>query len=84
MDIQTIRQLREAGYKKVSLVAASPIPEGYFSFGEVAQLKQDGPAASFLYKGDVGELFRRLSALGLADAFIEEPTLEEIFLHYYQ
>lgn len=84
VDIQTIRELREAGYKKVSVVAASPIPEGYFGFGEVAQLKQDGPSASFLYKGDVGVLFQKLSALGLADAFVEEPTLEEIFMHYYR
>lgn len=84
VDIQTIRELREAGYKKVSVEADAPIPQGYFSFGEVTRLAQDGPTASFLYKGDVGELFQKLAALGLADAFVEEPTLEEIFLHYYK
>ncbi len=83
-SIQSIRELREAGYKKVSVVAKADIPEGYFGFGDVADLTQTGPGASFLYKGDVGALFEKLAGLGIADAFVEEPTLEEIFLHYYQ
>jgi ABC-2 type transport system ATP-binding protein len=50
----------------------------------VAQLKQNGANTSFVYKGDVDSLFKKIAGLGIEDAFVEEPTLEEIFLHYYE
>jgi len=84
IGVQEIAELRESGFKRVTVTAKAAIPNGYFPAGGVAELKQDGAEASFLYKGDVDELFRRIAALGVEDAFIEEPTLEEIFLHYYE
>ncbi len=84
IGIQSIKELRENGYKKVSVTAKRTIPEDYFKESSIVELKQEGDTASFMYRGDVETLFQRLSALQLADAFVEEPTLEEIFLHYYE
>ncbi len=39
---------------------------------------------SFFYKGDINQVTRILSGLKLQDVVIEEPTLEEIFIHYYE
>ncbi len=84
IGVQTIKELRENGYKKVSITAKGEIPAGFWQSGNVAQLVQSGDTATFMYKGDVDALFQQIAALGVADAFVEEPTLEEIFLHYYQ
>ncbi len=84
IGVQSIKELRENGYKKVSVTAKAEIPAGFWQSGNVAKLVQSGDTASFMYKGDVDALFRQIASLGIADAFVEEPTLEEIFLHYYQ
>lgn len=84
IGLQSIRELRENGYKKVSVTAKAVIPSDFWLGGNVAQLEQSGDSATFMYKGDVDILFKRIAALGVSDAFVEEPTLEEIFLHYYQ
>lgn len=39
---------------------------------------------SFLFEGDCNGLLRTLAGLDLADVSITEPTLEEVFMHYYQ
>ena len=84
IGVQSISELRESGFKRVNITAKNTIPPGYFQSANIAELKQDGSAASFMYKGDVDALFKKIAAIGILDAFVEEPTLEEIFLHYYE
>ena len=84
ISIQDIEELREEGFKKVSVTAQDVIPDDYFKAENVAQLIQDGRSTSFMYKGDIDALIKKIAALGIEDTFVEEPSLEEIFLHYYQ
>ncbi len=37
-----------------------------------------------MYKGDLQILLSALAKLPVADLIIEEPTLEEVFMHYYE
>jgi len=84
VGVQAIGELRETGFKRVWVTAKAAIPESYFKSDNMTEIKQDGLEASFMYKGDVDALFKKLAMLGIVDAFVEEPTLEEIFLHYYE
>ena len=84
IGVQAISELRESGFKRVYVTAKNVIPDGYFESDNIAEFKQAGDTASFMYKGDVETLFRKIASLGINDAFVEEPTLEEIFLHYYE
>jgi len=43
-----------------------------------------GNRLSFMYSGAVQDLIAFLSAGKITDLIIEEPSLEEIFMHYYQ
>ncbi len=83
IQVQKISELREDSYKKCAVTARTPIPAGYFDGEGVMNLVQDGTGASFLFRGDLNAVMERLAGLPLADVTIEEPTLEEIFLHYY-
>jgi len=80
--LKTVSELRESGYKKVIITAKSPVPPGYFE--TAAGLEADGARVTFLYEGDINLLFKKIAGLSVEDALIEEPSLEEIFLHYYK
>ena len=48
------------------------------------QMIKDGKPEDFLYEGDLNTLFRELAKHDISDIFIQEPSLDEIFMHYYQ
>ena len=39
---------------------------------------------TFLFKGDNSKLLRELADLPIGRINIEEPDLEEVFMHYYE
>lgn len=48
------------------------------------QLVRDGVQEEFVYKGQLKDLFVQLSQGNVTDILIEEPSLDEIFMHYYE
>ena len=86
VGVQSMKTLRENGYKKISLTAKSAIPEDFFSIPGTANFEQDkaGTSASFMFNGSTMTIMEKLHQLELEDILIEEPSLEEIFLHYYE
>ena len=48
------------------------------------QMIKDGRREDFLYEGDLNALFRELATHDISDILIQEPSLDEIFMHYYQ
>jgi ABC-2 type transport system ATP-binding protein len=84
INIQKISELRKNGYKRIALTTELPIPNGYFDMPGIASYSEDGTDASFLFMGNVNDILDSLQKLQITDLFIEEPTLEEIFLHYYK
>lgn len=83
--VETISSLVDNNYKRVWLETASVINTAYF--GElkgVSDLRIDGTSIRFLFRGHVNDITRKIANLKLANLLVEEPDLEEIFLHYYQ
>jgi ABC-2 type transport system ATP-binding protein len=39
--------------------------------------------ANFIFKGNINAILKKLTDIELRNASIEEPDLEEIFMHYY-
>jgi len=39
---------------------------------------------NFFFKGDINQITKLISEKEISDVTIEEPTLEEIFIHYYE
>lgn len=83
VEISDIRTLQQNSYKKVS-VLADGIEPGPFNLAGVANLQVENSTLRFYFKGDINEILRRLAALQVHDVTIEDPTLEEIFMHYYE
>ena len=86
ISVQSMKELRENGYKKISLTAKNAIPEDLFSIPGTANLERDKSktSVSFMFSGTVMMIMNQLHRLELEDILIEEPSLEEVFLHYYE
>ena len=55
-----------------------------FSLPGVTNCQQEDGTLRFFFKGDINAVLQRVGALHVDDLTIEEPTLEEIFMHYYE
>jgi ABC-2 type transport system ATP-binding protein len=50
----------------------------------VTKLQAENGTVHFFFKGDINAVLQKISSMQVADVTIEEPTLEEIFMHYYE
>lgn len=48
------------------------------------KLQREGRQESYIYKGDMNGLVRGLAGYDIQDILIEEPALDEIFMHFYE
>ncbi len=83
IEIADIRTLQQNNYKKVR-VEAPGLDAAYFDLPGVTNLEFHNSTVRFFYKGDINAVMRKIGELTVSDVTIEEPTLEEIFMHYYE
>lgn len=83
ISIQDIKAMKNDNYKKF-VIRGENLNHGKFNISGVSNLEERNDKVSFFYKGDVNEIVKIISALKLSDILVEEPTLEEIFMHYYE
>jgi ABC-2 type transport system ATP-binding protein len=83
INIQDIKTLQQDNYKKIR-VSAAVLDEKRFEFDGVSNLENNNGTIRFFYKGDINQIMRKISEIEVSDVTIEEPTLEEIFMHYYE
>jgi ABC-2 type transport system ATP-binding protein len=83
VEIQDVQTLQSENYKKVHVVAEG-IDVKRFDIPGVSNLEKENGAISFFYKGDINRITRLISEQQVSNVTIEEPTLEEIFMHYYE
>ncbi|MCD4827351.1 MAG: ABC transporter ATP-binding protein [Acholeplasmataceae bacterium] len=83
ISVQDIKSLKNDSYKKF-LITGKNLNHGKFEIDGVTQLVQQDDKVTFFFKGDVNQIIKILSVLNIKDISIEDPTLEEIFMHYYE
>jgi ABC-2 type transport system ATP-binding protein len=83
VEIQDVKTLQRDNYKKVRVVAEE-LDEKRFDLPGVSNLEKDNGIIHFFYRGDINQITTVLSKQKVTDLTIEEPTLEEIFMHYYE
>lgn len=83
VKVDDIKTMREDTYKKISIKADSATPD-LFDFEGITDMTEIEDGIRFLYKGEINPILSRLQNLAVKDLLIEDPTLEEIFMHYYR
>lgn len=82
-EISDIRTLQQNNYKKVRVTAGGLDP-AFINLPGVSTLQTENGTVSFFFKGDINQVLKIIGGVQVADVTIEEPTLEEIFMHYYE
>jgi ABC-2 type transport system ATP-binding protein len=85
IQVEDIETLRKKQLKKVSVEFNVHYRKELYSLPGIEQLIP-GPEniLSFMYSGDINGLIASLSGQKIVNLMIEEPSLDEIFMHYYK
>lgn len=84
VKVEDMKTLRNEKFKRFAVEFAETMPADFLQIAGVVQLEQDGPTTRFLYGGDINQVLTRLYGHTVTNLLVEEPSLEEIFLHYYR
>lgn len=86
IKVATVDELTKTSAKVITLSNADSLnmlqKDNFKS--AVANVENLSNGVRFLYKGDVRELIGQLQSEEFSDITITEPSLEEIFMHFYQ
>ena len=77
--VDKVSNLTKTSARRVTLRGFKTVP----IIDGISNSYTDDNMVSFLYNGNSKELLKQLIALDIYDVLIEEPSLEEIVLHYY-
>jgi ABC-2 type transport system ATP-binding protein len=83
IKIENIERLREDSYKRFQIEFEDPNAVNEIKLEGVTNLERIDNSISFLYRGNVNQIIRQLAQFDIKDLSAQDPSLEEIFMHYY-
>jgi ABC-2 type transport system ATP-binding protein len=84
IKVDTIRSLAENTHKRFRLETAVRVDKSRFTgIKGISDLVITDNSVSFLFRGRINEITKIIASLNLTNLLVEEPDLEEIFMHYY-
>ena len=83
VTVEHVDDLLARGGKEVRVHTADPLTEANFDVDGVVGFESEGRQAQFTFTGDYNDLFLALADHRLVDVEIDEPPIEEVFMHFY-
>jgi ABC-2 type transport system ATP-binding protein len=83
IETEDIKTLRRDNYKKI-YIRDEGFARSDVKLEGVSNITKKDNETRFFYKGNINDVLDILRDAEVEDILIEEPTLEEIFMHYYQ
>ena len=84
IKVEEIETLRKRQLKKIFIEFGSAEENSLTELPGIEDTPLvSGRSVRFLYSGEINQLLSILSSRKIADMTVEEPSLEEIFMHYY-
>ncbi len=84
ITVEKISTLKKNNHKKIKIETINNIDKNYFNIEGVSNLEIKDNTVSFLFRGDINLIMKKLSSIELSNLWVDEPDLEEIFMHYYE
>lgn len=82
---EKISNLAGDTHKRFKLETAIKVDKNRFAgLKGISGLKINGNSISFLHRGHINDITKVIASLNLTNMLVEEPDLEEIFMHYYR
>lgn len=83
IKLEKISTLQENNFKRIKIDAPSNLDQAFSGMTGISKMENDGKTMSFLFRGDINKIIRKLAENNISNLSIDEPDLEEIFMHYY-
>lgn len=83
IKVETVENLTKTRIRNVTLTLESN-ENINLELPGIIKKERRGKILTLLYGGDMKELISAINAVPIKDLTIEEPSLEEIFIHYYE
>lgn len=83
IKLEKMADLRSNNYVRCRLEAIKPFDPALLGVPGMSNIQVNGINARFLFRGNVNVLTTLIASLPLKNVWLEEPELEEIFMHYY-
>jgi ABC-2 type transport system ATP-binding protein len=85
IKLENIETLRRKQLKRISIALSETENDDCLKIpGIEGSVNRTGDTVMFMYSGDINDLVRLLAVKRITNLTIEEPSLEEIFMHYYK
>jgi len=82
--VEDIATLRGKHLNRIHVEFAEEVPEGRLEIAGTVSVEKRNAGYRILYSGDINSLLTMLNRWKIRALTIEEPSLEEVFMHYYQ
>ena len=83
LKVEEIAKLRDNQIKRIKVEFRNNLNTDLF-LPEMMNKTIEGNVIEFLFNGEIDAVIKKLSAFQVDNLWIEEPTLEEIFMNYYE
>lgn len=80
---ENVANLIENNYKRIKLETITPMEQHFFQLEGVKNLISEDTNTSFLFKGNLTALIKKLAEIDIVNITMEDPSLEEVFMHFY-
>ena len=80
IETDTVENLTKTGLRRIKITGISDL----MGMDGMKDVKKSANELEFTYTGDVRMLISRLQGMPLQDILISEPSLEEVFMHFYE
>ncbi len=81
INLEDIEELLQNQVKSIELTTTQKIDK---KINGMTNIVVNDTKASFMYRGDLNRLIRFLANFEVVNLEITEPTLEQVFMHYYE
>jgi len=78
--VDSVEQLAKTNARRVKIHGIATVPK----LDGLKDVYENHESVGFLYNGEMSALISALNGLPIQDMVIEEPSLEEIFMHFYE
>jgi ABC-2 type transport system ATP-binding protein len=81
--VEDVEELLARGGKRVRVHTEEPLTAAALGVDGVVDFAAEGREAQFTFTGDYDALFEALAARRVVDIEIDEPPIEDVFMHFY-
>lgn len=84
LRLEDMDSVRRRHLRRIRLSLAGQDGAGLPDIPGMLDVHEENGSIRFMFEGDLQVLLSALAKIHLADLIIEEPTLDEVFMHYYE